>query len=124
MAREFKLNSSDISIAGGASNFGRSKARFSRALALSSSNFTFTHAPTGVKVSGRVIPGHYSRSELSRLNKKLQVELFKRLGYEVAKALRVSGRTAFVPSSDPDNRLFEVKVGEFSVRELLTQKNQ
>ena len=122
MGKEFKLNSADVSIAGGASHSGRSKARFSRAAALSSSHFTLTHKPTGVIASGRVIPGHYSRKELSRLNEKLCQEVYKRLEYEVAKALRASGRKPIAPSRDPDQKLLEVKVGEFSVAELIRRE--
>lgn len=103
MAREFKLIYSEVSIAGGAGHSGRSKARFSRGSAVSNSHFTFTHTPTGVKVSGRVIPGHYSRRELSRLNQKLCEEMHKRLEYEVAKTLRAPGRKAITPSGDPDH---------------------
>ena len=122
MGKEFKLISSDVSIAGGASHSGRSNARFSRAAALSSSHFTLTHKPTGVKASGRVIPGHYSRKELSRLNEKLCQEVYERLEYEVAKVLRVSGRKPIAPSNDPDKKLFEVRAGEFSVGELVRRE--
>ena len=118
MGKEFKLNHSDVSIAGGHSTTGRSKVRLSRALAVTASHFTFTHQPTGVKVSGRVLPGHYSRKELSRLNQKL-CEKYIRLEYEVAKALRATGRKAITLASDPDEGFFEIKSGEFSVAELL-----
>ena len=124
MNREFKLNRSDVSIAGGGGHSGRSKARFSRALALSSSHFTFTHKPTGVKVSGRVIPGKYSRKELSRLNQKLRETLYARLEYEAAKSLRLPGKTVMTPSGDPDDKVFEIKVGEFSVADVLRRKKE
>ena len=113
MNEGFNLNSSDVAVTGGASHSGRSKARFSRALGTSDCYFTFAHTPTGVKVSGRVISGQYSRKELTRLNQKLRERLYEELECEVAKFLKVAGRSAVPVSDDPDHKLFEIRAGEF-----------
>ncbi|MEW6211016.1 MAG: hypothetical protein AB1631_21810 [Acidobacteriota bacterium] len=122
MSKEFQLDRSDISIAGGGGHGGRRKARLSRSLASSDSHFTFTHKPTGVQVSGRVIPGYYSRKELSRLNQKLCDALYKKLEREVARKLRVSGQQALSDSHGNDDELFEIIVGEFSAARLPGKK--
>ena len=50
------------------------------------------HIPTKVRVTGSVVPGHYSRTEMSRLKQELLARLSVELHLAVAKHLRVPGR--------------------------------
>src|SRR5262249_18438063 len=114
----FVLDKTAVRVAGGAVRAGRHKARLSRALTLSSSYMTFTHAPTGVKVTGRVLPGHYSRREHSGLNQRLAQALYSRLEYEVSKHLRAPGRRTLTRRDHLDCDVFEIVVGDYKALEL------
>lgn len=90
---KFTLDPSEVIYTGSASHSGhRNKTRYSRAMMLSSAEWTLRHAPTGIEVRGALPSGHYSRKEMRLLQQKLYDELYTELEQAVAKALRIPGQ--------------------------------
>lgn len=88
-----ELNESDIQVSiGGSSSGGRNKMRQSRSLDLRDARIDLLHVPSGVKVSGKIPPGHYSRKQMQRLTMELKARLTEELVLLVGKKLRVAGR--------------------------------
>jgi hypothetical protein len=94
VARTFAIDKKDIAYSGGGFSAGnRPKVtKQSRALSITSKEVTLTHKPTGVSVSGKITPGHYSRREMQRLVAHLHAQLLIELQHAVARKLRLPGR--------------------------------
>lgn len=89
----FTLDPSEVISTGWAQHSGqRKKLRYSRAMMLSSAEWTLRHAPTGIEVRGALPSGHYSRKEMRLLQQKLYDEPYMELEQAVAKALRIPGQ--------------------------------
>ncbi len=76
---------------GGSNASGRKKASQSRALDKTSLDWSLIHEPTGMRVSGEIPEGNYSKKEMKALEEKLLTKLCKELEAKVAKKLRVPG---------------------------------
>ena len=51
------------------------------------------HWPTGLEVTGQIPSGHFSRTELNAQKERLRTKLWSELEAQVARELRVPGRT-------------------------------
>jgi hypothetical protein len=71
---------------------GRKKKGLSRKLDVPSYGYTLTHNQTGISVKGEVVPGHYSRRQLSQLKSELLNRPWGELERKVAARLRLPGR--------------------------------
>jgi hypothetical protein len=90
----FEIDISDVDFGTTGTTSGRrSKAtRSSRRNTVTSKQIVATHKPTGVRVSGEIPPGTYSRNELQSHVLELRSRLLLELSEAVARELRLSGR--------------------------------
>lgn len=88
----FRLARDEVEVSASSGSSGRTSVRQPRKLGLSSWEFTLTHAPTGLQVSGEVPKGHYSKAQLSSLKDDLLKKLWHQLERNVAARLRIPGR--------------------------------
>ena len=88
------IDRKDIAYSGSGPSVGSrsNMTKQSRVLAVTSKEITLTHTPSGVAVSGKVAPGHYSRREMQRLVAELHAQLLIELHHAVARKLRLPGR--------------------------------
>ena len=91
--RQFRIDPTDVLCDWHGSNTGlrSQRNRQSRAMDITSSTVTLTHAPTGVSVQGTVPRGHYSNRQMRALVEKLRISLLEQLELAVARKLRLPG---------------------------------
>lgn len=88
---KWKLNPNEVTCGLHGSSSGTS-GQFDRKLKVSGSTIFITHIPTGIRVEGKVIPGHYSKKEMQLQREQLKQALFIELEGLVAKNLGIKGR--------------------------------
>ena len=94
MRSHWNLNPDEVAISSGTVRKGhRGKlSKSGRKVESRELELTLTHQPTGIKVSGAIQSGNYSRKELSKLKQELEARLFSDLEKKIAKFYKIPGQ--------------------------------
>lgn len=79
------MDKSDVATSSSSSSSGKS-GQFARASKVTSFEMTMVHRPSGITVTGKVPPGHYSKREMQKLRRELESSLWTELERRVGRA--------------------------------------